>query len=132
MERDLRAVKDKATSSEQLVSVRERRWRKGLEESQAAAVEMWRGAEQGSLEVGIFRDWRALSCFGSRVDVEVEIGVVGVLGVGAVEGLGAEGECVGEITVPLVVGVLGVGAEEGVGAEGEWVGEIAVPLVVGG
>lgn len=34
VERDLRAVRDKATSSEQLESVRERRWRKGLPESQ--------------------------------------------------------------------------------------------------
>lgn len=34
VESDLRAVKDKATSSEQLERRRERRWRKGLDESQ--------------------------------------------------------------------------------------------------
>ena len=37
-ERDLRAVLDKATSSEQLRRRRERRWRKGLEESQSVAL----------------------------------------------------------------------------------------------
>lgn len=104
VERDLRAVRDKVTSSEQLERVRERRWRKGLEESQVVAVKVWGRTEQGSLEVGIFRDSRALSCFGSRVDAEVETGLVGVLGVGVEERVGAEGEWVGEMVVTLVVG----------------------------
>lgn len=38
VERDLRAVLDKATSSEQLTRRRERRWRNGLEESQRVAL----------------------------------------------------------------------------------------------
>jgi hypothetical protein len=53
-ERDLRAVKERATSfGEQLVRERERRWRKGLEESQRVALFLlW----QGSLAVGMLRD----------------------------------------------------------------------------
>ncbi len=52
--RDLRAVKERATSfGEQLVRERERRWRKGLEESQRVALFLfW----QESLAVGMLRD----------------------------------------------------------------------------
>ena len=56
--------------------------------------------EQGSLDVGRFRDCRALSCFGSRV--EDDNGLEGVDGVGEDEGegdlvgeMGGERECVG-------------------------------------
>lgn len=65
VERDLRAVMERETSEEQLVRRRERRWRKGLEVSQWTAA---LGFEQGSLEVGRLRDWRASSCFGSSVE----------------------------------------------------------------
>ncbi|KAA8515077.1 hypothetical protein F0562_018136 [Nyssa sinensis] len=67
----------------------------------------------------MLRDWRALSCFGSRVDGEEEeeggIGVPGVdgvrdFGVGEVVGVGAEGDLVGEM--------------DGAGAEGDLVGEM--------
>lgn len=69
MERDLRAVKDRATSSEQLESLRARRCRKGLELSQSVMLLRTKeGCVQGSLEVGMLRDCRAVSCFGSRVD----------------------------------------------------------------
>lgn len=53
VERDLRAVRDKATSSEQSERLREMRCLKGLEESQIV-VELWLG-EQGSFE-GMLRD----------------------------------------------------------------------------
>lgn len=75
VERDLRAVKERELSSEQLESWRERRWLKGLEESH------WK-REQGFFE-GKLRAWRALTCLGSRVDGEVD--TVGVLG-GSVDG----------------------------------------------
>lgn len=64
VESDLRAVMERETSSEQLMRRSERRWRKGLEVSQWMAL--W--FEHGSLVVGRLRDWRALSCFGSRVE----------------------------------------------------------------
>jgi hypothetical protein len=70
-ERDLRAVKERATSfGEQLARERERRWRKGFEESQTrvALLLLW----QGSFEVGMLRDCSALSCFGSSVEGEEE------------------------------------------------------------
>lgn len=54
VERDLRAVDDNETSSEQLAKVREMRCLKGFEESQMV-VELWSG-EQGSLGVGMLRD----------------------------------------------------------------------------
>lgn len=114
VERDLSAVRDKATSSEQLASVREMRCLKGLDLSQTV-VELWSG-EQGSLEVGMLRDWRALICFGSSEEVEVGVEGVGVLGVwvevgaGEVEGVGAVGALVGEMVVALGAGL----------AVGEW------------
>lgn len=103
VERDWRAVKDKATSSEQLESVRERRWRKGEEASQVVvgAVAERGGGEQGFLEVGMLRDWSALSCFGSRGEEE-EVGEEreGGLEVGVEDGDGAEGgDEVGETAV---------------------------------
>lgn len=67
VERDLRAVVDSSRSSEQLVRWRVRRWRKGVAESHVV-VELGSG-EQGSLVVGMLRDWRALICFGSRVEM---------------------------------------------------------------
>jgi hypothetical protein len=98
-ERDLRAVKERAASfGEQLVKERERRWRKGLEESQRVALFLfW----QESLAVGMLRDWRALSCFGSSVESEEEEedgdGVIGV-------GVGEEvGEGVGEREIVLLL-----------------------------
>lgn len=99
VERVFRAVRDRATSSEQLANVREMRCLKGLAESQIV-VELWRG-EQGSLPVGMSRDWRALICFGSSGEVE-EVGVEGVgedFGDGEVEGPGAVGALVGEMVV---------------------------------
>lgn len=101
----MRAVRDKATSSEQSASVREMRCLKGLEESQIM-VELWSG-EQGSLEAGMLRDWRALTCLGSRGEVEMGVEGEGVLGVcagvdvgdGEVEGEGAAGALVGEMAV---------------------------------
>ncbi|KAF5474554.1 hypothetical protein F2P56_006444 [Juglans regia] len=97
-ERDLRAVKERATSSaEQLERERERRWRKGLEESQrrVALFLLW----HGSLEVGMLRDCRALSCFGSSVEGEED--EEGVVGVGLV-GVGEEvGEGVGDREIDL-------------------------------
>lgn len=95
VERDLRAVRDRATSSEQLESVREMRWRKGVEESQVV-VEGREWEEQGSLEVGMLSDWSALSCFGSRVEEET-----GEEGVGVVAD-GGDGE--GETAAALLVG----------------------------
>lgn len=66
-EREERAVEGRERrEEEQLRRVREMRWRKGLEESQTMRAE----EEQGSFEVGMFRDWRALSCSGSRVEDE--------------------------------------------------------------
>ncbi|CAK9148107.1 unnamed protein product [Ilex paraguariensis] len=146
-ERDLRAVMDNATSSEHFERRRETRWRKGLEESQVVAL--WRGVggAQGSLEVGTLRDWRALSCFGSRVEVEVEEGEDGVVGVGEVNGagdgsgvgfgevvgVGVEGGLVGFVEVVGVGaegGLVGFGEVVGVGAEGGLVGEMDVFVVV--
>ena len=67
VERDLRAVKERETKEEQLERRREMRWRKGLDESQRVAL--WKeDGEHGSLEVGMFRDCIALSCFGSSVE----------------------------------------------------------------
>lgn len=48
---------------------REIRWRKGFEESQRVAL-CNEGREHGSFEVGILRDCKALSCFGSSVECE--------------------------------------------------------------
>lgn len=130
VERVFRAVRDRATSSEQLAKVREMRFLKGLEESQIM-VELWRG-EQGFLPVGMLRDWRALTCFGFSEEAEVGVGVgvegVGFAGVGEdagdgeVEGRGAVGALVGE----MVVG--GWSEVEGLGAAGALVGE----MVAGG
>jgi hypothetical protein len=76
--------------------VRERRWRKGLEESQSK-VALFLGW-QGSLDVGMLRDCRALSCFGSRVEGDEDgdegeegEGEVGVVGVGDDVGEGVGG-----------------------------------------
>ncbi|KAJ0523931.1 hypothetical protein HanRHA438_Chr10g0475651 [Helianthus annuus] len=65
VEREERAVVERERSSEQLVRRRERRWRKGVALSQVVAL--WGGWVQGSWVVGMYKDWRALSCFGSRV-----------------------------------------------------------------
>ncbi|KAK9267299.1 hypothetical protein L1049_009722 [Liquidambar formosana] len=122
VERDLRAGMDNETSSEQLRRRREMRWRKGLEESQRVALWRTGGLEQGSLEVGMFRDWRALSCLGSRVDEEEVEG-----GEGEVVGDGDSGDLVGD-------GEEGEGGEDigdgdgsdsvGDGDEGDLVGEM--------
>ncbi|CAL1393752.1 unnamed protein product [Linum trigynum] len=61
VERDLRAVKERETPLEKLERWRETTW--------------WNGEDwaEGSLAVGILRDWRARSCFGCSVEwVEVE------------------------------------------------------------
>ncbi|KAM2043217.1 hypothetical protein ACFXTI_036517 [Malus domestica] len=122
VERDLRAVKERATSSEQLARRRERRWRKGLEESQMVVFGgRMEGFLQGSLEVGMLRDWRALSCFGSSVLEDGEDGKVGDLGV--VVEFGGVGEEVGD-------GVGGSGALAD-GEDGK-VGDLGVVVEFGG
>ena len=81
---------------------------------------------QGSFEVGMLRDWRALSCFGSRVDEPGEEGVDGD------EDGGSEGEGEEEEEEEFFGGVgeeIGDGVEEeffgGVGEEmGDGVGEM--------
>lgn len=152
VKRDLRAVTEISTSAEQLARRRERRWRKGLEPSHTAAV--WReedGGEQGSLEVGMLRDWRAVSCFGSRGEEDEEEEGGDFVGEGEMEGEGdgsewdlvgdgAEGDLVGDLV--LVDGdfdgdmVLlewdGIeGDVVGEGAEGGLVGEMGL-VVLGG
>lgn len=69
VERDFSAVKDKATSSEQLARRRETRWRNGVPESQSVALLR---EVQGSREVMMLRDWRARICLGSSVECEIE------------------------------------------------------------
>lgn len=44
-----------------------------MEESQVVVVEL---RAHGSFVVGMLRDWRALICFGSRVDVVDAVAVV--------------------------------------------------------
>ncbi|GKU94376.1 hypothetical protein SLEP1_g7878 [Rubroshorea leprosula] len=70
---------------------------------------------QGSLVVGILRDWRACSSLGSRVEAEEEEGVVvGGLGEEGVVagGLGEEvGDGVGETAGLVVLGVVAAAAE---------------------
>ncbi|KAK2975159.1 hypothetical protein RJ640_017372 [Escallonia rubra] len=78
------------------------------QEEESQVVALWReGCKQGSLEVGMSRDWRALSCFGSRVEV-VLVGGDLVRGEGCSVGEGA-----GEMVVGGVVRVvlLWVGGE---------------------
>lgn len=64
VERDLRAVEEREwwMEVEQFVSWREVRCRKGVEVSQRKEV----GWEHGSFGLGMLRDWRAFTCFGSR------------------------------------------------------------------
>lgn len=83
---------ERETSSEQLIRRRDTRCLKGLELSQRVALCRAGGLEQGSFDVGRFRDCRALSCFGSRV--EDDNGVEGVDGVGEDKG---EGDLLGEM-----------------------------------
>lgn len=119
VEREVRAVVERWREREQLERERERRWRNGEELSQRAVV--W-GGEQGSLEVGMLRDWRAVSCLGSRV---VEVGEDleewggDVVGEGEEEGDGEEGDLVGE-------GEEGDLDLVGEGEEGDLVGEMVV------
>ncbi|KAK8524545.1 hypothetical protein V6N13_015565 [Hibiscus sabdariffa] len=70
-ERDLRAVKERERSAEQLEMWRETRWRKGLELSQTVAL-CGEGWMQGSLAVGMLRDSSASICLGSSVEEEEE------------------------------------------------------------
>ncbi|PQM41726.1 hypothetical protein Pyn_12580 [Prunus yedoensis var. nudiflora] len=108
VERDLRAVKDKATSSEQLARRRERMWRKGLEESQR--VVLGGGGRVGCRELEDGEDgvlgWRSLVGLG-----EIGDGIFGVVDFGGVR------EEVGD-GVLGVVDFGGVGEEVGDGALG--------------
>ena len=87
-ERARRAVEEISRSEEQLARVRETRRRKGEEASQIVKLRGG-GIVQGSRVVGKFIDWRAVSCFGSRVDGEEREGfgctVGDIAGDGAVE-----------------------------------------------
>lgn len=60
-------MKERERSDEQLERERERRWRNGEEESQRREEVEVLVCVQGSLEVGMSSDWRALSCLGSSV-----------------------------------------------------------------
>ncbi|KFK28547.1 hypothetical protein AALP_AA7G010700 [Arabis alpina] len=86
-ERDLKAVEEIESEVEQFVKERLVTKRNGVVEEQVMMVEE---EEQGSLMVGMFSDWSALSCVGSNGEVECLVCGVGDLvgdGVGEREGV---------------------------------------------
>lgn len=94
---------ERATSLEQFMRCRDVKCLKGLELSQTTILRM-EGLEQGSFEVGMLRDSRALSCLGSRVEEEEE-------------DEGEDAEAAGAGVVDLGAGAVGL-VDLGAGAAG--------------